>query len=187
MKHTFIPVFCAIMVTALFPCGALASPTASSGVLVRDIDGRNRDLRKSGKVSVVMYTNADLEEQSRTLSSYMDSFRPRSDFAFIQVLDMRGEVPPIVRNTVVKEVKRHLDKEAARLAPIYRKSGANRDPRKDLSTVVDFSGNVLGSLNWGNHYDDVRLLVYNKKGELVKRWDQMPDAESLRQFIKRLL
>ena len=46
-----------------------------------------------GHYTVVMYTNPDLEDASRKMSLALDPYRSRSDFTFVRVVDLRGDVP----------------------------------------------------------------------------------------------
>jgi hypothetical protein len=195
MKRTIASTFTSLsgavfllLALAIGPSNAAAThPLKPASLTVVDVDGRQRILHPTGQVSVVMYTNGDLEQQSRDVSRALDPLRGRSDFRFIRIVDLRGEVAPIARRLVEKQIRKELDKEAVRIKPLYSKKGNSADPRLDMPTVADFNGNVLGKLGWENHYDDIHLVVFNKKGLEIKRFDKIADPIEVNTYLKTIL
>ncbi|PTY01773.1 hypothetical protein DB346_11315 [Verrucomicrobia bacterium LW23] len=158
------------MVFTLALAAVSAATVCAFAVSATDVDGRSIALNPAGKVSVVLYLNGDLDEEARKISQGLDSYTGRGDFQVARVVDLRGEVPPVARQTVTKETLKQLDKEAARLKPVYARNGWGGNPRSDLNTVLDFHGGTLRALGWTQTYNSVQVIVFNKKGVEVKRF-----------------
>src|SRR5271156_5382313 len=65
-----------------------------------DVDGRPVAVNAKGHYTVVMYTNPDLEDESRAMTLALDPYRSRSDVDFVRVVDLRGDVPASMRSMV---------------------------------------------------------------------------------------
>ncbi len=107
-----------------------------------------------GHYTVVMYTNPDLEDASRKITLALDPYRSRSNFTFVRVVDLRGEVPPQMRSMVRGDIRKEQAKETARL----KKAGVSAS--NEAPIIADFSGSTLNALGWSSVYDQVHLVVY---------------------------
>src|SRR5476649_2398525 len=100
---TLLPRSCALILPILMaglPGLARAAGAAQGSISGQDVDGRAVAVNGKGHFTVVMYTNPDLEDESRKMTLALDHYRSRSDFNFIRVVDLRGDVPPSMRNMV---------------------------------------------------------------------------------------
>ena len=166
---------------------ATTSAPAAPPISTKDIDGKWQRLPPVDHVTVIMYTNPDLEQASRDMSAAFDTLRGLKKFAFMQVIDLRGDVPAIARGLVGKEVRKHEDREAVRVQPFYIKNGNKSNPRPDMIAITDFSGNILNYLGWHNRYNNIHLIVYDKAGQELKRFDQVDDPAAVNLYVKGLV
>ncbi len=169
------------------PSTITTSAPATIPISTRDIDGKWQRLPPVDHITVIMYTNPDLEQVSRDMSAAFDSLRGLKKFAFMQVIDLRGDVPAIARGLVGKEVRKHEDREAVRVQPFYLKNGNKSNPRPDMIAITDFSGNILSYLGWHNRYNNIHLIVYDKTGQELKRYDQVDDPAAVCLYVKTLV
>jgi len=139
-------------------------------------------VRAAGNSPVVMYTNPDLEDESRKMSLALDPYRSRSDFNFVRVVDLRGDVPPSMRSIVRGQIRKEQAKECLRL----KKAGV--DSSSDKAPIIpDFSGSTLNALGWDNVYDQVHLVVYDTHGHEVKRLESVTDAKQMTKAVDSVL
>jgi hypothetical protein len=157
---------------------AAPAPAAISG---QDVNGREVALNGKGHFTVVMYTNPDLEDASRKMSLALDPYRSRSDFTFVRVVDLRGDVPPTMRGMVRGDIRKEQDKEAARL----KKAGVSSS--NEAPIIPDFSGSTLNALGWDSTYDQVHLVVYDTHGHEVKRLESVTDAKQMTKAVDSIL
>jgi hypothetical protein len=154
-------------------------PVAISG---QDVDGHPVAVNGKGHITVVMYTNPDLEDASRKMTLALDPYRSRSDFTLIRVVDLRGDVPPDMRGIVRVQIRNEQVKERARLKKAGVDVTANRAP-----IIPDFSGSTLDALGWDSVYDQVHLVVYDTHGHEVKRLESVTDAKQMTKVVDSIL
>ncbi len=162
--------------------GVLLAAQAPGSINGQDVDGRSVALNGKGHYTVVMYTNPDLEDESRAMTLALDPFRARSDFDFVRVVDLRGDVPPSMRSIVRGQIRKEQAKESARL----KKAGVHASA--DLAPIIpDFSGSTLNALGWDSTYDQVHLVVYDTHGREVKRLESVSDAKEMTKVVESIL
>ncbi len=109
----------------------------------------------------------------------LDPYRGAKNFLFIQIVDLRGDIPPIARRMAEKQIRKELDLEAARVKPFYVKNGSSANPRANFSTVVDYGGSALHQMNWDDRLETVRFAIYKADGSLAKRIDDTKNASAV--------
>lgn len=182
MKATLLSLFACLVTASLFP--VMAADAAP--IQAQDVDGQWRTLPPKGRLTIVMYTNADLETESKALNKILDPYRGAQDFLFIQIVDLRGEIPGIARRMAEKQIRKELDTEATREKPFYAKNGSKADPRANLSTVVDYGGSYLDRFNWEDRSETVRFAIYNAKGVEIRRIDNTTDSKAVTNYFRTL-
>jgi len=180
MLHISIPnvrvgVICLLSMVVLLPGTARAG-----SIHGQDVDGKSVTVNGSGHYTLVMYTNPDLEDDSRKMTLALDSYRSRSDFALVRVVDLRGGVPPEMRSIVRVQIREELAKENLRL----KKSGGSSN---QAPIIADFSGSTLDALGWDSVYDQVHLVVYDPSGREIKRMANVSDAKQVTKMVDSIL
>jgi hypothetical protein len=150
----------ALSVLILTPKMAVAGSTGK--ITGQDANGKTVTIDSGGHYTLVLYTNPDLEDDSRKTSLALDRYRGNSNFCFIRVVDLRGGVPPGMRSIVREHIRGEETKEMARL----KKAGVDATP---APIIPDFSGSTLNPLGWDSVYDHLCLVIYDPSGKEVKR------------------
>ena len=163
------------------PVAVRAGQGSQEPISGQDADGRCVAVNGKGHYTVVMYTNPDLEDESRKMTLALDPYRSRSDFSFVRVVDLRGNVPPSARGMVRGEIRKEEEKESLRL----KKAGV--DPAASAPIIPDFSGATLEALGWDSVYDQVHLVVYDPHGREVKRLESVTDAKQMTKVVAGIL
>lgn len=159
-----------------------AKPATPPSISGQDADGHAVEVNGHGHYTVVMYTNPDLEDESRKMTLALDPYRSRSDFAFVRVVDLRGDVPPSMRSMVRGQIRKEIAKESERLKKAGVSSSGNQSP-----IIPDFSGSTLNALGWDSTYDQVHLVVYDTHGHEVKRLESVTDAKQMTKMVESIL
>jgi hypothetical protein len=179
----------AIAVALIFtghPSTSLAA-AVETPMEAHDVDGNARILPPKGRLTIVMYTNADLEQESKALSKLLDPYRGAKDFLFVQIVDLRGEIPAIARRMAEKQIRDELDIEATRVKPFYVKNGSSANPRTNLSTIVDYGGSALSRFDWNERVEKVRFAIYSADGRLLQRIDDTQNLPAVSEKFRSLL
>jgi hypothetical protein len=171
-----LPIFLAVL-----PGLARAGSGAAAAISGQDADGRAVAVNGKGHYTVVMYTNPDLEDASRKMSLALDPYRSRSDFTFVRVVDLRGDVPASMRSMVRVDIRKEQAKELARL----KKAGVSATNAAPI--IPDFSGSTLNALGWDSVYDQVHLVVYDTHGQEIKRLESVTDAKQMTKVVDSIL
>ena len=182
--HRFAVVVMRMSLFALFAASApLLCHGSDRNIRGQDVNGHAVAVNGAGHYTVVMYTNPDLEDDSRAMTLALDSFRSRSDFAFIRVVDLRGDVPPSMRGLVRGQIRKEIVREDQRLKE--QRGIANASVHAPI--IPDFSGSTLDALGWDSTYDEVHLVIYDPHGHEVKRLDSVTDAKQVTKAVDSLL
>ena len=160
---------------------AHAATAAQVSISGQDVNGHAVAVNGKGHYTVVMYTNPDLEDDSRKMTLALDPYRSRSDFTLIRVVDLRGNVPPDMRGMVRVQIRKEEAKESERL----KKAGV--DASNQAPIIPDFSGSTLDALGWGSVYDKVHLVVYDTRGHEIKRMESVTDAKQMTKVVDSIL
>jgi hypothetical protein len=175
---------CALLVPFLTtgaPEMAHAGSASQVSISGQDADGHAVAVNGKGHYTVVMYTNPDLEDESRKMTLALDPYRSRSDFAFVRVVDLRGNVPLEMRSIVRVDIREEQAKERARL----KKAGVASSNAAPI--IPDFSGSTLDALGWDSVYDEVHLVVYDTHGREIKRLESVTDAKQVTKVVDSIL
>jgi len=156
-----------------------ASQVAISG---EDVNGHAVAVNGKGHYTVVMYTNPDLEDTSRKMTLALDSYRSRSDFTLVRIVDLRGGVPPEMRSIVRVQIREEQAKENVRL----RKAGVSASSN-EAPIIPDFNGSTLNALGWDSIYDQVHLVVYDTNGQEIKRLENVTSARQMTRMVDSIL
>jgi hypothetical protein len=171
-----------LILMAWSPCVARAGGKVQVSISGQDVNGRAVAVNGKGHFTVVMYTNPDLEDDSRKMTLALDPYRSRSDFTLVRVVDLRGNVPPQMRSMVRVEIRKEQAKESARLKKAGVSAGGDQSP-----IIPDFSGSTLNALGWDSVYDKVHLVVYDTHGHEVKRLESVTDAKQVTRAVDSIL
>jgi hypothetical protein len=166
---------------AVMAPNAVRAGTAPDPISGQDADGHPVAVNGKGHYTVVMYTNPDLEDASRKMSLALDPYRSRSDFTFVRVVDLRGDVPPSMRGMVRGDIRKEQAKEVLRL----KKAGVSSSNQAPI--IPDFSGSTLNALGWDSVYDQVHLVVYDTHGHEIKRLANVTDAKQMTKVVDSIL
>jgi hypothetical protein len=173
----FLPFF---LLTSLASWGTPTTPTPA--IKGDDVNGHRVSVNGPGHYTVVVYTNPDLEDVSRAVTLALDSFRSRSDFTLVRVVDLRGGVPPEMRGIVRVQIRKEEAKEAVRLKKAGVTAGGNPAP-----IIPDVSGSTLDALGWDNTYDEVHVVVYDPHGHEIKRLANVSDPKQVTRVVESVL
>jgi len=169
-----------VALVALSPLAVRASGGSIQG---QDVDGHSVAVNGKGHYTVVMYTNPDLEDESREMTLALDPFRSRSDFSLIRVVDLRGDVPPQMRGIVRGQIRKETVRENKRLQT--QRGIANASARAPI--IPDFSGSTLNALGWNSTYSQVHVVVYDQHGKEIKRLADVSDPKQLTKTLGAIL
>ena len=104
-------------------------------------------------------------------------------YRLITVVNFQQKIFPPLRRIVTAIIRRRMDVEAKELQKIYTTRHLNRNPRSDLFVVADFDGKSVSQLDIMPASTQFAVFVFDGRGQLVNRWNDVPSAEALASAI----
>ena len=92
------------------------------------------------------------------------------------LLPLRGMVSAVIRH--------RLDAEAKDIQKSYAERHINRNAREDVFVIADFDGKAVSQLGIMPTSSEYAVFVFDGKGRLVRRWNDVPSQDMLAQAIK---
>ena len=152
-----------------------------------DADGHNVLINRPGKITVVIGTNQDSQDQARAAGRAMYPFQGMPTFRLIVIADVRDSMATWVPSLVTSRMRVSLDHEAYELKPYYLKNGNTNDPRKFSCAIADFSGVICPQLGWEKPTSNLRGIIFGTDGHVLKRWEDLSDLKELQDEVRKAL
>jgi hypothetical protein len=170
----------------LFISPVRADPTVGRAYSVTMIDvDQNKFATADGHVTIiVMASSADVEKVRAVGDRVPEFCLANSEYRMITVLRFQKSYRAPMRMITNALIRRRLDAEAKRLHPRYVAKKITRNPRSDVFAVADFDGTVGSQLGIPPGSTEFQVLVLGRKGELLRRWTNVPTAEELAAVLK---
>ncbi len=152
-----------------------------------DADGHNVLINRPGKITVVIGTNQDSQDQARAAGRAMYPFQGMPAFRLIVVADVRDSMATWVPSLVTSRMRVSLDHEAYEIKPYYEKNGNPNDPRKFSCAIADFTGTICPQLGWEKPSSDLRCVIFGLDTHVLKRWDDLSEMKELQDEVRKAL
>jgi hypothetical protein len=154
-------------------------PPAPEARKIRAIDADNHNvlLNAPGRITLVVGTNEDSQDAARAAGKAAYPFQGRPDFGLIVVVDLRDTIASWVPSIVISRMRVSLDQEAFELKPYFLKNGNHNNPRGYLHVIPDFTGAICPQLEWKEHDDKLRVIIFGVDGREIERLDNLETAD----------
>ena len=149
-----------------------------------DVDGNALSTADGHVTVLVLTTTADREKARAVGERVPDYCLGNPNYRMITILDFTRRHTQIGRKIAIMFVRHRLNEEAKRLQARYDAKKIARDARGDLFTVTDFDGTVSSQLSGQSPAADFHVFVFDRNGELLQQWDDVPSAADLAAVVK---
>jgi hypothetical protein len=169
------------------PISILAEPTIGQTYRISftDIDGDTLSTADGRMTTVVFVGRANVDKARMVGDRTPDFCLGNADYRMITVVTFETKHSRPVRAFMSSVMRRRVDSEAKQLQSRYDQLKIGRNARKDVFAVADFDGALAGQLDAKPSATLFRLFVFDKNGELLKQWSDVPSAEELAAAMKR--
>jgi hypothetical protein len=168
-----------------------ATPAATTAPLppikkfkATDADNHSVLINKPGTITLLLGTDQDSQDAARSAGQAVYPFRGRPDFQLIVVVDLRDSIAAWAPSVVLAEMRSNLDKEAVDLKPYFLANGNTSNPRNSAHVIADFTGTICPQLDWPEHADDLRAILFGGDGREIKRWDKLTDMNAMQADVR---
>ena len=149
-----------------------------------DVD-QNKFATADGHVTIIVMTSSTDIEKAKSVGDRVPEYcLGNPEYRMITILRFAKNHHAPLRMIVNALVRRRLDAEAKRLQPRYLAKKITRNPRSDVFAVADFDGTIASQFGFAADSITFQVLVLDRKGELLRRWTDVPTAEELAAVVK---
>ena len=165
-----------LITTAFF---LLCESLLAQPIVATDVDDRTITLNEPGKVTVVIYSNEDVQEKTRKAGAALYPFAGKEGWRLIISIDLRSSLAFMAKGYSKRRIQANLDDEAKIIRPYYTKNGNPNDPRPALIAFADFDGKLSRALEFEESDKKLPVVIFNAKGEIHRRWKNLTDLAEL--------
>jgi hypothetical protein len=153
-------------------------------ITFRDVDN-NEHSTASGHVLIITVVTRQDESKAQAVADHVpERYLGDRRYQYITVVNFQKKMFPPLQGLTKTIIRNRLNAEANRLRPEYAAKKINHDPRQDMFVVADFDGNAVSQLGLAPESDTFAVFVFNGRGKLVARWNEVPSEDSLATAIK---
>ena len=100
-------------------------------------------------------------------------------FRLITIVNFQRSIFPPFQGMIMALIRNRMDAEAKDLQKVYAAKHLTRNPRSDIFVVADFDGKAVSQLDIAASSSQFAVFVFDGRGRLVRRWNDVPSAEAL--------
>jgi len=149
-----------------------------------DVDGNTFSTDDGHVTTVILMRESDVERARIVGDRTPDYCLGNPTYRMITVVGFEKKHSKPVLMILTALVRRRLDTEAQQLQQRYDQLKIARNARLDVHTVADFDGEVAAQLGSSEGDTVFRVFVFGRNGALLKKWDDIPDAQQLASVLK---
>ena len=149
-----------------------------------DVD-RHQLSTADGHVSIITVLTRRDEEKAQAVGDRVPrQYYGDPKFRLITLVNFQQNIFPPFRGMVSAIIRHRLDVEARELQKTYSERHLNRNPRDDIFVVADYDGKAVTQLAIDPTSSEFAVFVFDGRGRLLRRWNDVPSAEALAQALQ---
>jgi hypothetical protein len=152
---------------------------ATHRLTFRDVDGQDLSTA-AGHVTIITAITRENENDARAVSKLVPE-RCIGDpkYRYVTLVNFQGKLPGPLRGVTRAVIRSRLDSEAKGLKPRYVAKNLTRNPRDDVYVVADFDGSAVTRLGLPPDSAKLAVFVFDGRGTLVARFDEVPTEAAM--------
>lgn len=171
--------FVALVCSGLLARAADLEPGRIYPLTFTDVEGRQLSLR-DGRATLLTVATRETEAKAHRVGEIMpDQYVGDSHYRYVTVIDFQNRIRPFLRGIIGAVVRHRFRSQADAVRPRYAARNITRSPRADLFAVADFEGSVVRQLGMQSAPDEFAVFVFDGRGRLIRRWDDVPSPNEL--------
>jgi hypothetical protein len=100
-------------------------------------------------------------------------------YRLITLVNFQRGVFPLFQGMINAIIRNRMDAEAKELQKAYSAKHLTRNPRSDIFVVADYDGKAVSQLDIDPSSSEFAVFVFDGRGRLLRRWNDVPSAEAL--------
>ena len=175
--------FCAAILTSPAVRASELRPGNTYALTFTDVD-RHQLSTSDGHVTVItVLTRKDEQKAEQVGERVPHVYLGNPKYRLITLVNFQGSIFPLLQGMINAVIRNRMDAEAKDLQKIYTDKHLTRDPRSDIYVVADYDGKSVSLLGLTATSSEFAVFIFDGKGRLVRRWNDVPSAEALAQAL----
>src|SRR3989440_7006811 len=149
-----------------------------------DVD-RHQLSTADGHVTIISVVNRRDEAKAQTVGDRVTQITfgdPK--VRLITLVNFQQNILLPLRGMVSAVIRHRLDVEAKDIQKSYAERHINRNAREDVFVAADFDGNAVSQFGISPTSAEFAVFIFDSKGKLVRRWNDVPSPDMLTQALK---
>jgi hypothetical protein len=148
-----------------------------------DVD-RHQLSTSDGHVTIItVLTRKDEQKAEQVGERVPHVYLGDPKYRLITLVNFQRGIFPLFQGMINAIIRNRMDAEAKDLQKIYTAKHLTRNPRSDIFVVADFDSKAISQLGIAPSSSDFAVFVFDGRGRLVRRWNDVPSAEALAQAL----
>jgi hypothetical protein len=144
-----------------------------------DVD-HERLSTSDGHVTIISVVTRENESKAQALGDRVPrQYYGDPNFRLITIVNFQQGMFAPLRGVVMAVIRHRLDAEAKNLQKVYSERKVKRNARDDIYVVADFDGKPVSQLGIAPKSSEFAVFVFDRRGRLVRKWNDVPSAEAL--------
>lgn len=149
-----------------------------------DVDREQLSI-SDGHVSIVSVVTREHEAKAQALGDRVPrQYYGDPNFRLITIVNFQQSIFAPFRGLIMAIIRHRLDAEAKNLQKIYSERKLTRNPRDDIFVVADFDGKAVSQLGIAPKSPEFAVFVFDGRGRLLRRWDDVPSVDDIAQALQ---
>lgn len=149
-----------------------------------DVD-RHQLSTSDGHVTIITVLTRKDEEKAQAVGDRVPrQYYGDPKFRLITLVNFQQSIFLPFRGMISAIIRHRLDAEAKELQKVYTERHLKRNPRDDIFVVADFDGKAVSQLGIAPTSPEFAVFIFDGRGRLVRRWNDVPSAEALADALR---
>jgi hypothetical protein len=171
--------FCVAFLVATPAQAIELRPGNTYSLSFNDVD-RQQLSTSDGHVTIITVVTRKDEQKAQQVGDRVPRvYLGDPKFRLITVVNFQKGIFPPLQGMIMAIIRNRLDAEAKELQKIYTAKHLTRNPRSDIWVVADFDGKAVSQLGIAPTSSEFAVFVFDSRGRLVRRWNDVPSVEAL--------
>jgi len=183
-RHHFSRLFLVLMLVATTAWGVQLRPGNNYTLTFTDVDHHQLSTT-DGHVTIISVVVRRDEAKAQTVGDRVTKITlGNPKFRLVNLVNFQGNILPPFYGMISAVIRHRLDTEAVDIQKTYAERHINRKAREDLYVIADFDGKAVAQLGIAPSSSEFAVFIFDGKGRLVRRWNDVPPEDALVQALK---
>ena len=148
-----------------------------------DVDRQHLSTSDGHGTIITVLTRKDEQKAEQVGERVPHVYLGDPKYRLITLVNFQRGVFPLFQGMINALIRNRMDAEAKDLQKTYAEKHLTRNPRSDIFVVADFDGKAVSQLGIAPTSSEFAVFVFDGRGRLVRRWNDVPSAEALAQAM----